>query len=72
MRHSALHLLQSLVLKLKTFTNEVREIGRATGIAPFIVIPGDDLDEVEALRHGREAIDDGIKCRDDPCGIGYN
>lgn len=37
----------------------MREIGHAAGVAPFIVIPGDDLDEVVAQRHGREAVDDG-------------
>ncbi len=35
------------------------EIGHATGVAPFIVVPGDNLDEVVGEYHGREAIVDG-------------
>jgi hypothetical protein len=47
------------MLKLKMFTHKVCDICHATSVTPFVLVPGDDLDEVEALQHGLSAIDEG-------------
>src|SRR5258708_3180318 len=40
------------------FSNEVSKVGYAAGIAPFVIVPGDDLDQVSAADHCRESIYD--------------
>src|SRR3990172_12255188 len=43
---------------LQAGSDERDEVGDAAAVAPFVVVPGDDLHEVPAQRHGRGAVDD--------------
>src|SRR6185437_17102285 len=44
---------------LEPLSHEVGQVGDPAGIAPLIVVPGDDLDHVVAQHHCREAVNDG-------------
>src|ERR1700694_4435492 len=48
----------SRLAMLEALPDELRKVGDAAGVAPFVVVPGDHLEEVVADEHGGEAIDD--------------
>src|SRR6187549_861178 len=39
--------------------HEGDEVGHAAAVAPLVVVPGEDLDEVTAEAHRGESVDDG-------------
>src|SRR5690242_11345655 len=54
---------------LQPLTHEVRQVGDAAGIAPLVVVPGDDLDHVVSQHHRRETIDDrGVRVATEVAG----